>query len=268
MYDFPEKETYTLDDLRKLVRILRAEDGCPWDREQTHASIRRDFLEETYEAVEAIDRDDPVLLREELGDVLFQVLFHAQIEEENGRFTLDQVITDVTRKMVIRHPHVFSGLSVSGSGQVLDNWETIKNTVKGTQSSTETLQLVPETFPALMRADKLLKRADKAGAQATEAEAGQLRSAFEKWDAMSGQESDASEALGALLAAVVGSARKKGVDAEMALLEACKGLIGRFAEAERVSDETGEPIADVYAVHNRGETHNHFVDPLGENPGL
>ena len=142
MYDFPDKEVYTLDDLRALVRILRAEDGCPWDHEQTHASIRRDFIEETYEAIEAIDRDDPELLREELGDVLFQVVFHGQIEEELGRCTLDEIITDVTRKMLIRHPHVFSGLTVSGTGEVLDNWEKIKNEVKGTGSKTETLTLV------------------------------------------------------------------------------------------------------------------------------
>lgn len=247
MYDFPNKETYTLDDLRTLVRILRAEDGCPWDREQTHQSIRRDFIEETYEAVEAIDRDDPVLLREELGDVLFQVLFHAQIEEENGRFTLDQVITDITRKMVIRHPHVFSDLSVSGSGQVLDNWEKIKNEVKGTESKTETLRLVPETFPALMRADKLLKRADKAGAPATKREAEGLRPAFDRWESCTGTDAgEASEALGELLLAVVGSAREKGLDAEMTLLEACKGLISRFDQAEKKADKTGKPLEETY----------------------
>lgn len=247
MYDFPKKETYTLDDLRRLVRILRAEDGCPWDREQTHESIRRDFIEETYEAVEAIDREDPVLLREELGDVLFQVLFHAQIEEENGRFTLDEVITDVTRKMVIRHPHVFSDLSVSGSGQVLDNWEKIKNEVKGTENKTETLRLVPETFPALMRADKLLKRADKAGAPATQCAADSLQTAFTRWqDARDGDTDEAGKALGALLMAVVGSAREKGLDAEMELLSACKGLIGRFDQAEKESDKTGKPIAETY----------------------
>lgn len=247
MYDFPKKETYTLDELRRLVRILRAEDGCPWDREQTHESIRRDFIEETYEAVEAIDREDPVLLREELGDVLFQVLFHAQIEEENGRFTLDEVITDVTRKMVIRHPHVFSDLSVSGSGQVLDNWEKIKNEVKGTENKTETLRLVPETFPALMRADKLLKRADKAGAPATRCEADRLPSAYARWqDVRDGDTDEAGKALGELLMAVVGSARDKGLDAEMALLSACKGLISRFDQAEKESDKTGKPIAETY----------------------
>ncbi len=247
MYDFPDRQTYTLDDLRRLVRILRAKDGCPWDREQTHQSIRRDFIEETYEAVEAIDRDDPVLLREELGDVLFQVLFHAQIEEENGRFTLDDVITDITRKMIIRHPHVFSDLSVSGSGQVLDNWEKIKNEVKGTENKTETLRLVPETFPALMRADKLLKRADKAGVPATKREAGKLRAAFTRWESLTdadGQE--ASEALGELLLAVAGSARERGLDAEMTLLEACSGLIDRFAQAEDEAEKTGKPIAETY----------------------
>ena len=102
------KSRYTLEDLKEIITILRAPDGCPWDREQDHKSIRRDFLEECYEAIEAIDTEDPVLLREELGDVLFQVAFHSELEREAGRFDLDDVISDVAAKMVQRHPHVFA----------------------------------------------------------------------------------------------------------------------------------------------------------------
>ena len=177
--DFPQKSAYTFDDLRQLVACLRAPDGCPWDREQTHGSIRRDFIEETYEAVEAIDRDDPALLCEELGDVLFQVAFHTRIEEERGRFTMEDVLTGIIRKMLIRHPHVFGETEVSSTGEVLRNWESIKNAVKGVWSKTETLRLVPETFPALMRADKLLKRADQAGADGTAAVAASLPGVYE-----------------------------------------------------------------------------------------
>ncbi len=241
MYDFPEKESYTLDDLKRLTEILRAPDGCPWDHAQTHQSIRRDFLEETYEALEGIDRDDPELMREELGDVLFQVVFHASIEEERGRFTLSDVITDVTRKMVVRHPHVFSDGKADSEAEVLTNWEQIKNQKKGVQSATETLRLVPETFPALMKADKLLKRADKAGACASEKLAGELGNALKAFEQAEGE--DASKALGQLLLAVTAAARCKGADAEMSLLEACKGFVERFAEAEQKALSGKEPLS-------------------------
>ena len=163
MHDFPRKECYTIDDLRKIVSILRGEGGCPWDREQTHQSMRRDLIEETYEAVEAIDLCDTVLLREELGDVLLQVVFHSRIEEEKGGFDLDDVITDICKKLIIRHPHVFADTEVHSSGEVLANWEAIKNKTKGTGSYTETLTLVPKVYPALVRAQKVTKRASAAG---------------------------------------------------------------------------------------------------------
>lgn len=229
--DFPDKSAYTFEDLRRLVACLRAPDGCPWDREQTHTSIRRDFIEETYEAVEAIDRDDPALLCEELGDVLFQVAFHTRIEEERGRFGMEDVLTGIVRKMVTRHPHVFGGTRVSGTGEVLRNWESIKNAAKGVGSKAETLRLVPETFPALMRADKLLKRVDQAGAEGTRLLAGRLEASFAAFRASEGKEAG-EKALGALLLAVTAAAREKGLDAEMALLAACKGFTEGFAKAE------------------------------------
>ena len=113
---------HDFESLRTLVEILRSEDGCPWDREQTHTSIRNDLIEETYEVVEGIDKDDRELIREELGDVMFQVMFHSRIEEEQGVFSVDDVINDICAKMIFRHPHVFGDISVEGSAQVLDNW--------------------------------------------------------------------------------------------------------------------------------------------------
>lgn len=245
MVDFQYRDSYGVKDLVDIVRLLRGPGGCPWDAEQTHESIRRDFIEETYEAVEAIDRDDPALLCEELGDVLFQVAFHTRIEEERGRFTMEDVLTGITRKMVIRHPHVFGETEVSGTGEVLRNWESIKNAVKGVGSKTETLRLVPETFPALMRADKLLKRADQAGADGTAAVAASLPGAYEDFLA-AGSGAEGEKALGKLLLAVTAAAREKGLDAEMSLLAACKALTEDFAKAEEDSRETPETLSEAF----------------------
>ena len=125
-----DKKSYTLEDLRTLTEILRSPEGCPWDREQTHQSIRNDLIEECYEVVEAIDNADPVLLREELGDVLFQVYFHARIEEEAGRFSIEEVAGDICAKMIYRHPHVFGNTVAENSAKVLENWEKLKKKEK------------------------------------------------------------------------------------------------------------------------------------------
>ena len=148
----------------ELVRVLRSEEGCPWDREQDHHSIRTEFIEETYEAVEAIDREDSELLREELGDVLFQVLFHTEIEREAGRFTLEDVTTELVNKMIYRHPHVFGKTKVSGTGEVLDNWDRLKTAEKSRDTLYDVLNAVPKQYPALLRAKKIAKKARKGGA--------------------------------------------------------------------------------------------------------
>ena len=149
----------------ELVRVLRSEEGCPWDREQDHHSIRTEFIEETYEAVEAIDREDSELLREELGDVLFQVLFHTEIEREAGRFTLEDVTTELVNKMIYRHPHVFGKTKVSGTGEVLDNWDRLKTAEKSRDTLYDVLNAVPKQYPALLRAKKIAKKAKKGGAE-------------------------------------------------------------------------------------------------------
>ncbi len=149
--------------LCELVAVLRSEEGCPWDREQTHASIRTDLIEETYEVAEAIDTDDRELLREELGDVLFQVIFHSRIEEEAGNFDVGDVIHDICAKMIYRHPHVFGEVQVDGSSQVLENWEVLKKKEKSRLTVKETMEAVPKQFPALIRAKKVEKKAVKAG---------------------------------------------------------------------------------------------------------
>ena len=152
MLDFSENKYYTINDLVNIMQILRGENGCPWDKEQTHSSIRNNFIEEVYEAVEAIDTDDISLLREELGDVLLQVVFHSQMEAEQNNFTFNDVVNELCQKLIIRHPHVFGNIKVDSTSQVLNNWENIKNETKCTDSYTKTLRNVPDVFPALMKA--------------------------------------------------------------------------------------------------------------------
>ena len=161
MIPYEKKEHYTIDDLAEIVTLLRSKDGCPWDKVQTHESIRPDLIEETYEVIEAIDQNDPEMLREELGDVLLQVVFHSRIETEQGHFTLDDVCTDICNKLIIRHPHVFSTVQADTTEEVLKNWDTIKEETKHQTTRTQTLEAVAKTLPALMRAQKVCKRALK-----------------------------------------------------------------------------------------------------------
>ena len=153
MVQFPEKPVYDMDDLVALLRILRAPGGCPWDREQTHVSNRRNFLEEAYEAAEAFDRDDPAMMCEELGDMLMQVLFNIHIEEDAGRFTTDDVTDHVVRKLIYRHPHVFGSVHVENSDEVLVNWEQLKRAEKGQKTAVDALDDVARSLPPRWRAD-------------------------------------------------------------------------------------------------------------------
>ena len=246
--DFQRKERYGMPDLLRIMEILRGENGCPWDREQTHGSIRGNFIEETYEAVEAIDKEDPVLLREELGDVLLQVVFHARMEEEAGSFGFGDVVNDICEKLIIRHPHIFSDVQVNGTEEVLSNWETIKNQVKGTKTQTERLEAVPRVYPALMRSQKVSGRAAKAGMGYVdtaaawgdlESELRELREAI-----VQGDSDHVEEELGDLLFSAVNVARHLGIDSEYALTRSCDKFIRRFAEAERLAGEQGLEMKD------------------------
>ena len=154
-----EKDKYNFNDLVDIVKILRGEDGCPWDREQTHKSIRDDLIEETYEVIEAIDTENPELLREELGDVLLQIVFHAGIESDEGRFTIDDVTDEICKKMIYRHPHVFADTVADTSEEVLKNWENLKSDEKQRKTVTDKLRAIPPQLPALMRASKVGKKA-------------------------------------------------------------------------------------------------------------
>ena len=228
MNAYPQKEHYTADDLLAILAILRdPENGCPWDKVQTHTSIRMNFLEEAYEAVDAIDLDDPELLCEELGDVLMQVGFHTQIEQEAGRFTWQQVCDGVCRKLIDRHPHIFGG------DTSIKDWDALKNKEKGRVTLQDDLDSVPKALPALMRAQKLQKRAARFGCGPEDAvgAARALDSAKATWDAQ-----QTAENAGELLLAAADAMRLAGVDAEEALTFAAKRFTQRL-EADET--ETG-----------------------------
>lgn len=240
-------EKYGFEDLVLIVSILRGEGGCPWDREQTHKSIRRDFIEETYEVIEAIDTEDPILLREELGDVMLQVTFHAQIEREEGRFDINDVANDICAKLIHRHPHVFGELKIDNSEDVLANWDKIKGVEKQRNTLTDKLRSIPPMLPALMRAQKVGKKASFFDFETTEAvydklyeEIAEVKEAYEKKDA------DAvAEEMGDLLLTVTSLARKLGVDSEKALYDATNKFIDRFEEVENVVIAQGKNVEDM-----------------------
>ena len=231
MQDWPERERYTAEDLLQIIRILRdRENGCPWDKVQTHASIRKNFLEETCEALEAIDADDAAMMREELGDVLMQVAFHTVIEEERGRFDFEQVCREVCEKLVFRHPNIFTSSAAENAG--INGWDALKNKEKGRRTLADELDTVPATLPALMRAQKLQKRAAGRGLGVTTAEdaAVALKQAEQDWDAAPAPN---AEQAGELLFAAVNAIRLAGLDAEEALTFASK----RFRD-ELLADQT------------------------------
>ena len=244
-----EKGSYTFDDLVLIMELLRSPGGCPWDIEQNHHSIRNDLIEETYEVVEAIDRDDPVHLREELGDVLLQVVFHARIEDEVVRFTGYEVANDICEKLIYRHPHVFGQVHVDGSEQVLSNWEKLKGVEKQAERVTLTDQLraIPAMEPALMRAQKVGKKAacfdfadaDEVYAKLSE-EIAEVRAA-----SASGDGAAVEEELGDLLLTVTSLARKLGVKSEEALMHATDKFIDRFERVEHAVRARGQNMADL-----------------------
>ena len=241
--DFQFKDVYRIDDLLQIMRLLRAPDGCPWDRVQTHESIRKNFIEETYEVVDAIDRCDYALLREELGDVLMQVIFHSIMEEEEGRFTFDDVCDEVCQKLILRHPHVFGSVTADTPDEVLKNWDAIKMQSKAQEKVADSVDDVPRSLPALMRAQKVQKRSAKSGMDFTGAEdamkkvpeeLGELREAVAQ-----GSSDKMSEELGDLLFSVVNIARFIGADAEEALTRSTDKFSTRFRRLEQLALDRG-----------------------------
>ena len=241
--DFQYKDTYDINDLIHIMRILRAPDGCPWDRVQTHESIRQNFIEETYEAVEAIDKGDSPLLKEELGDVLMQVIFHSLMEEEAGRFDFNDVCNDVCQKLIIRHPHVFGNIEADTPQEVLKNWDAIKMRTKSQKSNADSVDDVARSLPALMRAQKVQKRSAKSGMDFRSAEEAAVKVPEEQRELFaaidSGDQAKIEEELGDLLFSVVNIARFAGVDAEQALTRSTDKFAKRFRAVEALAKERG-----------------------------
>ena len=228
MVHFKEKARYDYDDLLEIIRVLRSPEGCPWDQVQTHQSIRRGLLEEAYEAAEGIDRDDADLLKEELGDVLMQVVFHADIERQRGRFTMEDVVDGVVKKLIFRHPHVFGGAEPEKDAQsVLVSWDAIKRREKHQRTTTQAMDSVARSLPALWRA---LSKLDE--------EVGELHQAVQDG-------ANVAEELGDVLFAAVKAARFAGVDPEDALNAACEKFIRRYGAVEQGARDRGVSVSDL-----------------------
>lgn len=244
--NFVFKDQYDIDDLCQIMEILRSDNGCPWDREQTHASIRKDFLEEVYEAVEAIDMNSPEMLREELGDVLLQVVFHSRIEEEKNSFSFGDVVNDICQKLIIRHPHVFGNVKVSDTEDVLKNWNDIKQQTKGQETASETLESVCSALPALMRAQKLGQRAKRAGMDFDSAEDALIRLQEEIAELSAaveaGETDNIREEIGDVLFSAVNVSRLCGEDAEECLTRSSDKFIGRFKAVEDILRSEGKDM--------------------------
>lgn len=256
MIDLLNKKSFDCNDLIEIVRILRAPGGCQWDGEQTHASIRRNFLEEAYEVAEAIDEGSSEHLKEELGDVLLQVVFHSSIEQDAGRFDLDDVADGVCKKLIYRHPHVFGNVTVRSTGEILSNWEELKKKEKGQSSQADAVDAVARSLPALWRAEKVQKKAAKVGFDWPDVSGAmdKLREETEELSqAMNGQ-GDAFEELGDLLFAAVNVSRFLNIDPEDALQAASDKFSRRFRRVEetvlardgRMEDMSPSQLEDIW----------------------
>ena len=247
MVNFEGKSYYDVNDFRKIISLLRGEGGCPWDREQTHESIRRNLLEEAYEVCEAIDEKSTEHLREELGDLLMQIIFHSDIEESEGRFNLDDVADEACKKLILRHPHVFGDTKVSNTAEVLDNWDAIKRVEKHQETTGSAMDSVAKSLPALWRAEKVQKKANKAGfdwhgisgaVEKLTEEVDELHAAIKLGDGV-------EEELGDVLFSVVNIARFADVDPELALHASCEKFIRRYRAMEEEASKRGLDLSQL-----------------------
>lgn len=260
MTDFQIKDKYNVEDFRKIIALLRSPGGCPWDAEQTHESIRRNVIEEAYELAAAIDSGDLENLREELGDLLMQVVFHCRIEEEKGNFDLDDVADTACQKLVFRHPHVFGNLVCENSDEVLKTWDEVKRIEKAQKTVTSTMEGVAETLPALWRAEKVQKKASVCGFEWPNVSyaMAKVREEVEELSEgiAAGDADNMEEELGDLLYAAVNVARHTGLDPEKALHRACEKAINRFRFMENTAAADGKkleemPLAEMEKYYQR-----------------
>lgn len=234
------KLRYTFSDLVSIMDKLRSRNGCPWDKEQTHASLKRYLVEESYEVIEAIDDGDMDALYDELGDVLLQVVFHAKIAEQCGEFDLSDVTTAICAKMISRHTHIFGSAVADSPDAVLKNWEQIKKDEKGQQTQAEVLKNVPKSMPALMRSEKVQAKAARSGMEfpgIAEAIEKLKEEIAEVENSLAGE--GLYEECGDMLFSAVNVSRLAGIEPETALQSAADKFIARFEHAERIAAELG-----------------------------
>ncbi len=249
----PAASPADFDALVAVMARLRAPDGCPWDREQTPQTLRKYVIEEAYEVVEAIEATEvggsPAKLAEELGDLLLQVVFHAQLARESGGFAMEDVTRAIVEKLIRRHPHVFGDLQVSGSEQVLQNWEQIKRAEPGYEDRVGILDGIPPALPALMRALEVSKRVVRVGFEwptvgevldKVEEEIAELRAEIAR-----GETARVADELGDLLFTLVNVARHLQIDPEDALRRMTRRFAARFRRIEQHAEATGRPVADM-----------------------
>ena len=246
--EYPVKEKYNFDDLVEIVKILRSPGGCPWDREQTHKSIRSNFIEETYEAIEAIDNDDKELLKEELGDVLLQVALHCEMEREENSFDINDVCDGICKKLIIRHPHVFGDKNVGNAAEALSNWDAVKMKTKSQTTYAEAMQSVSRALPALMRSEEIQRKASKVGFDWDDAE-GAMTKLTEECNELNvaitlGNADNQMEEIGDVLFTVVNVSRFLKIDSEHALYKACDKFINRFTMLEELAKERGIDVKE------------------------
>ena len=239
--EFEIKDVYDIHDLIKLVTVLRAPGGCPWDREQTHESIKKNFIEETYEVIEAINKNDCDGLKEELGDVLLQVALHCEMEREKGSFDFNDVANDICQKLIIRHPHVFGNLTAENEDEALSNWDAVKLKTKGMKKQSESMLKVPREFPALMRAQKIQQKAAKAGFDWDD-KAGAIEKLYEEINELNNalaenKQKAVEDEFGDVLFSCVNISRFIGVDSEEALTAATDKFLNRYLIVERLAEE-------------------------------
>ena len=219
---------YTFVDLCTILEILRGEGGCPWDAEQTHESIRKNFIEETYEVIEAIDTQNYELLREELGDVLLQVVFHTQMEKEVGRFDINDVTTEVCAKLIHRHPHIFADTEAKTAQEVLSNWEAIKNIEKSRDTLYDKLVSVPAMSPALMRSQKVAKKSGEFKNISSEEIAAEIRDLLSSMEQINGN--DKENIIGQILFNISVLSSKENIDAEECLYKYTNTFISKYKD--------------------------------------
>ncbi len=239
------EKQYTFSDLCHILEVLRGENGCPWDKVQTHESLREAMLEEAYEAVDAIDRKDHANLCEELGDVLLQVVFHANLAAEEGIFTMDDVLRGICEKMIYRHPHIFADAKADTPEEVLENWEALKKKEKHQTTQGQIMEAVPNALPALTRAKKIQKKAADVGFDFY-SYGGAVEKVEEEWQEflqeMGGEQKRLEEEFGDLLFAMVNVARFFKINPEFALTKATKKFINRFEYVENSVLSAGKSL--------------------------